>query len=190
MIVAGCTSAVVVESEFPTPLVDVLPVSIGLYFEPELRDFIHAESLPRSSTWTIDLGDANVAMLNPLYHEMFQETREFSDFPPSPGEAAGVDGFLSSGIEEFQFDVPRVTRDEFVEVWLQYRLRLLKPDGEIVAEWEVPGYGKAEVDGTREDAVHRASITAMREAGARISTQFKLQPQISDWLEDIENART
>jgi hypothetical protein len=30
----------------------------------------------------------------------------------------------------------------------------------------------------------------MREAGARISTQFKLQPQISDWLEDIENART
>jgi hypothetical protein len=189
IISAGCTSAVVVESEFPTPLVDELPISIGLYFEPRLRDFIHAESLPRSATWTIDLGDANLAMLNPLYREMFRTTREFADFPPMPNEAATVDGVLSSTLQQFQFDVPRTTRDEFVEVWIQYRLQLLKPDGEVVVEWEVPGYGKAEIDGSREDAVHRASITAMREAGARISTQFRLQPQVSDWLEDIENGR-
>jgi hypothetical protein len=190
LILAGCTSAVVVESEFPAPLVDELPVSIGLYFEPQLRNFIHAESLPRSATWTIDLGDANLAMLNPLYGRMFASTREFDDIPPSPGDAAGVDGVLSSALQQFQFDVPRTTRDEFVEVWLQYRLQLTKPDGEIVVEWEVPGYGKAEIDGSREDAVHRASITAMREAGARISTQFRLQQQVSDWLEDIENGRT
>jgi hypothetical protein len=30
----------------------------------------------------------------------------------------------------------------------------------------------------------------MREAGARISTQFRLQQKVSDWLEDIENGRT
>jgi hypothetical protein len=187
---AGCTSAVVIESEFPVPLVDELPVSIAVYFDPALRDFIHAESLPRSSTWTIDLGDANIAMLYPLYAEMFAATREIQDLPPSPSDAATVDGVLSSALQQFQFDVPRSTRDEFVEVWLQYRLQLLKPDGEVVIEWDVPGYGKAEIDGTREDAVHRASIIAMREAGARISTQFSLQPQISGWLEDVQNGRT
>jgi len=190
LVLAGCTSSVVVESDFPTPLVDRLPISIGLYFEPDLRDFIHAEALPRSSTWTIDLGDANIAMLEPLFDEMFEATREFQDFPPSPSDSASVDGVLRSTLQDFQFDVPRSSRDEFVEVWLQYRLQLLKPNGEVVIEWEVPGYGKAEIDGNREDAVHRASITAMREAGARISTQFTLQPQISDWLEDIEDGRT
>jgi hypothetical protein len=185
MITAGCTSAVVVESDFPTPLVETIPVAVGLYYEPELRDFIHAEALPRSSTWTIDLGDANVAMLDPLYATMFASTREIQGMPPSQAETAGVDAVLTSGLEAFQFDVPRTTRDEFVEVWLQYRLQLLEPDGNVVIEWEVPGYGKAEIDGSREDAVHRASIVAMREAGARISTQFLQQPAVSDWLEEF-----
>lgn len=187
---AGCTSAVVVESEFPAPLVEELPVSIALYYDPALRNFIHAEALPRSSTWTIDLGDANVAMLDPLYDSMFATTHEIVDLPASPADMATVDGVLSSALNEFQFDLPSATRDEFVEVWLEYRLELLKPDGEMIIAWEVAGYGKAEIDRDREDAVHRASITAMREAGARISTQFRLQPQISGWLEDIENAQS
>ena len=181
----GCTSAVVVESDFPTPLVETIPVAVGLYYEPELRDFIHAEALPRSSTWIIDLGDANVAMLDPLYANMFASTREIADLPLSPDQTTGVDAVLRSGLQAFQFDVPRTTRDEFVEVWLQYRLQLLRPDGSVVIEWEVPGYGKAEIDGNREDAVHRASIVAMREAGARISTQFRQQPAVSDWLEEF-----
>jgi len=187
---AGCTSAVVVESEFPTPLIETLDLSIGLHYDPELRDFIHAEALPRSSTWTIDLGDANLAMLDPLYSQMFTTTREILDLPPSASETANVDAVLSSTLQQFQFDVPRSNRDEFVEVWLQYRLQLLAPNGDVVIEWEVPGYGKAEVSRDHEEAVHRASIVAMREAGARISTQFMQQPQVSNWLEDIENART
>lgn len=185
---AGCTSAVVVESEFPTPLVQTLPVSIGLYYDPELRDFIHAEALPRSSTWTIDLGDANLAMLNPLYGTMFAATQELSD-PGPAGRPAGIDGVLSSTLQQFQFDVPRSSRDEFVEVWLQYKLELQKPDGELVIEWEAIGYGKAEIDGNREDAVHRASIVAMREAGAVIATRFAEQPPVADWVEDVINGR-
>ena len=188
--VAACTSAVVIESEFPTPLVDTLPIAIGLYYDPELRNFIHAEALPRSSTWTIDLGDANLAMLDPLYGTMFATTRQISELPPSPLELTDVDGILSSTLNVYQFDVPRSTRDEFVEVWLQYRLQLIEPNGSTVIEWDVEGYGKAEIDGNREDAVQRASIVAMREAGARISTQFVQQPAVSDWLKEIEDARS
>lgn len=186
--IGACASAVVIESDFPTPLVETLPVSVGLYYDDELRDFIHVEALPRSSTWTIDLGDANLAMLNPVFAQMFASTREIPTLPPSPAETAAVDGVLSSTLEQFQFDVPRSSRDEFVEVWLQYRLQLLDPDGDLVIDWEVPGYGKAEIDGNREDAVRRAAITAMREAGARISTNFTQQQPVQDWLEDVQNA--
>jgi len=186
---ASCTSAVVIESDFPTPLVEPLPLAVGLFYEPRLRNFIHAEALPRSSTWTIDLGDANLAMLDPLYRTMFTTTQELSDLPPSPAEAASVDAVLSSTLEQFQFDVPRSSRDEFVEVWLQYRLQLLD-DGDLVVEWLVPGYGKAEIDGDREDAVHRAAIVAMREAGALISTQFSQQPDVRSWLSQQPEVQT
>jgi len=179
---AGCTSAVVVESEFPTPLVEQLPVSIGLVFEPELRDFIHAEALPRSSTWTIDLGDANLAMLRPLFEAMFATTREIEDLSPAAGNAASLDAILSSTLETFQFDVPQTTRDEFVEVWLQYRLQLVDANGLLIVDWPVKGWGKAEVYRDREEAVQRAAIVAMREAGATISTEFTEQTPVQNWL--------
>ncbi len=180
---AGCSSAVFIESEFPVPLVDTVPLSVGIYYDPELRNFIHAEALPRSNTWTIDLGDANVAMLDPLFESLFASTTQVDNPPPAPNDVAGIDATLSSALQQFQFDVPRASRDEFVEVWLQYRLELREPNGEIVIEWDVPGYGKAEIDGSREDAVRRASIVAMREAGARISTEFVQQPEVSNWLQ-------
>jgi hypothetical protein len=109
------------------------------------------------------------------------------DLPPSPADAAAIDAVLTSQLEQFQFDVPRASRDEFVEVWLQYRLQLLV-DGDLIVEWLVNGYGKSEIDGSREEAVERAAIVAMREAGARISTQFSQQPSIKNWLEAKQNA--
>lgn len=185
---AGCSSSVVVESEFPVPLVEPLPVRMGLIFDPELRDFIHAETLPPRAPWTIDLGDANVALLEPLFGSMFATTQPVDSVPLSGGETAGLDGVIRSTLERFEFDVPFGERDEFVEVWMQYRFFVYEPDGDIIAEWPVTGYGKSELERNQEDAVRRAAIIAMREAGATISTQFSQQPEINYWLQERENA--
>lgn len=185
---AGCASSVIVESTFPTPLIDPLPVRMGVIIGPELHDFVHAEALPQQSTWTIALGDANVAMLQPLFGSMFLEARDISSMEAGQANLGALDGVLRPTLEKFEFDVPMGERDQFVEVWMQYRLFLYETDGEIVAEWPVTGYGKAELSGKREDAVRRAAIVAMREAGATISTQFANQPQVNYWLEERGNA--
>jgi hypothetical protein len=185
---AGCASSVIVESNFPTPLIEPLPVRMGVIIGPELHNFVHAESLPQQSTWTIALGDANVAMLQPLFSSMFIETRDISNMEVGQASLGALDGVLRPTLEKFEFDVPFGERDQFVEVWMQYRLFLYETDGEIVAEWPVTGYGKAELSGKREDAVRRAAIVAMREAGATISTQFANQPQVNYWLEERGNA--
>ena len=187
MLAAGCASSVVVESEFPTPLVEPLPVRMGLLFEEDLQNFIHVEDLPQQSAWTIDLGDANIAMLSPLFETMFLETQQVSDVPVAPGAVNDVDGVLRPVLEKFEFDVPIGERDEFVEVWMQYQLTLYEPDGSVVTEWPVSGYGKAELTRQREDSVNRAAIVAMREVGAAISTQFAQQPDVSYWLQEREN---
>ena len=187
MLAAGCASSVVVESEFPTPLVEPLPVRMGLLFEEDLQNFIHVEDLPQQSAWTIDLGDANIAMLSPLFETMFLETQQVNDVPVAPGAVNDVDGVLRPVLEKFEFDVPIGERDEFVEVWMQYLLTLYEPDGSVVTEWPVSGYGKAELTRQREDSVNRAAIVAMREVGAAISTQFAQQPDVSYWLQEREN---
>jgi hypothetical protein len=173
----GCSSAVVVESSFPTPLVEPLPARVGVFFTDELYDYIHSEALPQQSTWTIDLGDANVAMLEPLLKTMFVETRMVDGIELTPTE-----------LEKFEFDIPFGERDEFVEVWMQYKLTLYRADGRMVIEWPVSGYGKFETGGKRVDAVEQAAIFAMREVGATISTKFAEQPDVGYWLQEVQDA--
>jgi hypothetical protein len=185
-LLAGCSSSVIVESSFPTPLIEPLPVTMGLILDEELYNFIYTEDIPDQSTWTIALGDANVAMLEPLFDTMFAATRVV-DAVPVDNAAGRVDGVLQPVLEKFEFDVPIGERDEFVEVWMQYRLTLYEPEGEIVAEWPVSGYGKSELGRDREDAVLRAAVVAMREVGATISTKFAEQPQVSYWLGERQN---
>jgi hypothetical protein len=187
-LVGGCASEVIVESKFPTPLVEPLPVRMGILMPEELYNYIYTEDVPDQSLWTIALGDANVAMLDPLFKQMFRETMKVDAVPVA--SATGLDGVIKPTISKFEFDVPVGQRDKFVEVWIQYQLTLYDPDGHTIAEWPVSGYGKSELMRNRVDAVQRAAIVAMREAGATISTKFAEQPQIKDWLGEKQHATT
>jgi hypothetical protein len=179
---AGCGgSEVIVESTFQRPLIEPLPVSMGIVIPDELYNFIYTEDIPDQSLWTIALGDANVAMLEPLFGAMFQQTRDLDSLALAAGDTT-LDGVIEPKLEKFEFDVPQGERDEFVEVWLQYQITVYEPDGATVIQWPVSGYGKSELLRDAEDAVQRAAIVAMREAGATISTKFIEQPQIKEWL--------
>jgi hypothetical protein len=181
-LLGGCgATQVIVEAKFPTPLVEPLPVSVGILISEELHNYIYTEDVPDQSLWTIALGDANVAMLQPLFKRMFRDTRSV-DGVPGGGAATGLDGVLKPTIAKFEFDVPVGQRDKFVEVWIQYQLSLYDADGRSVIDWSVSGYGKSELMRNRQDAVQKAAIVAMREAGATISTKFAEQPQVKSWL--------
>lgn len=179
VLLASCSSSVIVESTFPSPLVEALPVRMGVIFDQELYNYIYTEEIPDQSVWTIALGDANIAMLQPLFSKMFAETRKIDAVPIAD---SGLDGVVHPTLSKFEFDVPAGERDKFVEVWMQYQISLYEPNGEKVVDWPVSGYGKSELTHSREDAVQRAAIVAMREVGATISTKFAQQPQVSYWL--------
>jgi hypothetical protein len=187
---AGCGgSQVIVESTFPTPLIEPLPVSMGIIIPDELYNFIYTEDIPDQSLWTIALGDANVAMLAPLFKGMFRETRDVESLALVTGDRS-LDGIIEPKLDKFEFDVPTGERDEFVEVWLQYQITVYEPDGGTVIQWPVSGYGKSELVRDPEDAVQRAAVVAMREAGATISTKFSEQPQVKQWLGGKGHAAT
>jgi hypothetical protein len=184
---AGCGgSQVIVESTFPRPIIEPLPVSMGVVMPDELYNFIYTEDIPDQSLWTIALGDANVAMLAPLFEVMFRDTTDLDSLALAAADTT-LDGVIEPKLEKFEFDVPQGERDEFVEVWLQYQITVYEPDGATIIQWPVSGYGKSELLRDAKDAVQRAAIVAMREAGATIATKFSEQPQIRQWLGGIGN---
>jgi hypothetical protein len=182
---AGCSSSVVVQSDFPAPLVEPLPLRMGVIFDDELHNYIYYEELPQHTAWTIDMGDANVGMLEPLFAGMFNQIELIDSVDAAP--TANVDGVLQPQLEKFEFDVPIGQRDEFAEVWLQYALTLFEPNGEVVHRWTVSGYGKSELERDQEEAVKRAAVVALRDVGATIATKFSEQQPISYWLGETGN---
>jgi hypothetical protein len=125
-------------------------------------------------------------MLKPLFGKMFQVTRNVDAVPLAANDES-LDGVLKPTLEKFEFDIPVGEHDKFVEVWMQYQLTLFEPNGDTVIAWPVSGYGKYELAHSREDAVQRAAIVAMREVGAAISTKFAQQPQVKTWLGEKEH---
>lgn len=186
---AGCaSSSVTVSPNFPTPLIEPLPLRIGLILDDELRQYEHFEELPRQASWTIRLGDANIAFLAPLFDQMFRETSSVTEsgFAQALGS---LDGVIRPTLEAFEFEVPTSTdgNEQFVEVWMQYNLELYDRNGELVIDWPVSGYGKAAMGRSRERSLSDAATIAMRDVGAAILTRFTQQPQVTYWLEEIRN---
>ena len=183
---SGCSTSIWVEADFPQPLVEQLPVSMGLILDDDLLDYVHYEELPRQAAYTIQIGEANELMLVQLFESMFTDLTEYNEFPVIQSDSVEIDGVLWPELERFEFDVPIGQRDEFVEVWIQYLVKLYETDGQLVTEWPVSGYGKAEMI-DREVALNRAIVVAMREVGATISTKFTDQPELQDWLQERGN---
>ena len=186
MLLSGCSTSIWVEADFPQPLVNQLPVSMGLILDDDLLDYVHYEELPRQAAYTIQIGEANELMLVQLFESMFTDLTEYNEFPLIEPDSVEIDGVLWPELERFEFDVPVGQRDEFVEVWIQYLVKLYETDGQLVTEWPVSGYGKAEMI-DREVALNRAIVVAMREVGATISTKFTDQPELQDWLQERGN---
>jgi hypothetical protein len=184
---AGCASQVEVEASIPTPLVEPFPVSVGLVLDEALTEYQHYEEIPEQITWTITLGSANREMLETVLGGLFSSTTLVTEIP-SEGNQSSFDGVIKPELEKFEFEVPVRGRDNFAEVWMQYRLKLYEPDGDLVADWPVSGYGKSEIiRSNREESLNEAVVVAMREAGAQIVTQFPRQPPVEYWLQQAQN---
>lgn len=183
---SGCSTSLVVNADFPRPLVDPLPVRVGLLFDEALATYTHEEKIPQQASYSIALGSANVAMLDRLFGSMFSSTEPVVALPLEAGERRRFDAVIKPELERFEFDVPMQRTDQFVEVWVQYHLRLYEADGDLIVAWPVTGYGKAE-SGSRSAALNRAAVGAMREAGAAISTEFSTLSEVEYWLEEKQN---
>ncbi|MFV0477917.1 MAG: hypothetical protein ACK5ME_08790 [Parahaliea sp.] len=185
---SGCgPTEVAVKGEFPAPLMEKLPLTIGVYYGPDFsgHEFFDETTDREKSEWIVRTGDAQVSMWNTLLPGMFNRLVHVNA-RPEPAQPAAVDAVLVPHVAELQYTIPKQTNIKVYEIWMRYHFELLSPTGEPIAEWTMPAYGKTPTAFLQSDqaAVNLAAVVALRDAGANFATSFNRIPPVHDWLLD------
>ncbi|MFL2501518.1 MAG: hypothetical protein ACJ0Q1_01220 [Luminiphilus sp.] len=201
---AGCASKqVVVEGSFPTPLLDPLPVTLGVIYPSAFaqHEFFDEAKGRAESDWLVKTGEAQVEFWDILFSGMFEDIVHIRDWETVQSRGADIDGVIIPAIAELQYTIPTHTNVKVYEIWMRYQFRLVdvsalhqQEDGalsfnpeERLATWPITAYGKTPTAflQTDEEAVNLAAVVALRDAGAHFVTTFGANPGVATWLDGI-----
>ena len=183
--VFGCQGAsVVVSTDVPTPLVEPIPLRVGVFFDESLKGYVHEETLEDHGNFRIELGTVQVPVFERVFDALFEETVALASAEASDGVAA----VIVPVFEELQFSIPAQTRGEFFEVWIKYRIDVYAPDGELLANWPLPAYGKSNernfgfMEDSKGSGLTEASVWALRDAAARLALYLPRVPEFAELI--------
>jgi hypothetical protein len=184
LLASGCAKSVKVQNNFPEPLVEKLPLSVGILLNDKLSNYVHVEDPMMDAEWTIDIGQANVDMFRALFTGMFRETIELkinADGTPLLPTDIRLNAIIEPRLEDFEFSVPRQSGNDQYTVWIRYNIRMTTPDDEQISNWRITAYGQVD-EGSMgmgdADAMHAAAVIALRDAAANIATGFSKAPGV------------
>jgi len=186
---------VIVQGDFPTPLIEKLNQTLGVYYEDEFKSheiFDEARSKGQAD-WQIRTGEAQVRLWNLIFSGVFSKTLTLSERPSSEKPADGVDVIIIPHVEELQYAIPSHTQVKVYEIWMRYRFELINAAGEPLGDWKMTAYGKTPqnlvmgIEGgqSKEEAINLAAIMALRDAGAHFVTSFRRAEPIALWLDGL-----
>ena len=122
------------DSEFPVPQVERLPIDVGIIFSEELADYTYAEEIDGLGQLNIKLGKTPYDLLKSLGAGVFSDYQMVT----SVARDDGYDGYLQAQISGFQIATPRQTRTDYYEVWMRFNFVFLDPGGNAISEWVLP----------------------------------------------------
>jgi hypothetical protein len=191
---AGCgAKEVVVTGNFPPPLMEPLPVALGIWYEPEFatHEFFDEAKGRADSTWLVKTGEAQVQMWSQLFDRMFLRVEKMDGKPAPEQMNPAVDAVIIPRVDELQYAIPAHTNVKVYEIWMRYAFELVTTNGEPIAEWTMTAYGKTPTAFLQsdEEAVRLAGVVALRDAGAHFITSFQKVPEVAQWLEQLQQQR-
>lgn len=182
---SGCSQSIQikVDTEVPTPVLASIPVSMGVYYPPEFRDYVYKEDTEDRPEWEINTGRSHVVMFQQILPSMFQSLTEVAGVPIA-GAGQNVEAVIVPSIVEMQFALPQETKFDIYEAWVRYQISVVKPDGSAIARYTVDGYGKSETAllKSRDEGLNAAINLALRDAGAKLALGFENVTEVRDWL--------
>ena len=188
LLLSGCTATkLTTQAQLPPPLIDKLPVRVGVHYSREFAEYVHKETRSQID-YEVTLGPAHVTNLNWLLGAMFAELVEVED----PSAVADIRPpllfVLEPKFEEFSFLTPKDVAGEAFVVTIRYLLTLYDGSGGRVDSFTYTGYGreKARTLASKEPLAI-ATQRAMRDAGAKVAVELTDQEAVRLLLRNPAN---
>jgi hypothetical protein len=183
-LLAGCSaSTIVIDGTYPSPLVRKLPLTVGVYYPEELRNFSYTEIDDDSGEdqYIVQSGPSQLNLFNTLLPALFENVVQL-DSPDA--SAANVDAVFIPDIAEFQLGLPDKTKLKVYEIWMKYNMKLSKANGDYIADWVMTAYGKTPDENLQstDSGVKGAANVAMRDLAASFTLGFSAVPGVNEWL--------
>ncbi|MGQ0501532.1 MAG: hypothetical protein ACT4P0_02810 [Panacagrimonas sp.] len=173
---AACSPAPVVpSSEFPRPVLHVIPVAVGLYMDDAFTTYTHVDKPPEGAEQSVSVGPASRALFSEFLGAQFSSLTLLKQAPDAQPAPPGIDAVLQPLITDVQIARPLTDKDAFHEAWIKYQLILRNPQGQELARWDLAAYGKnrgASFGGSNASFT-AAARDAMRDAAAGMALIFR-----------------
>lgn len=185
----GCASGahVVPSVSIPTPLIEPFPMTVGIYYSPELKELVHKETKGRHP-YVVELGNNQEQVFDTCLGGLFEETVTLESSDPKDEI---VDGVFIPEIRGVTLTTPADSGQDYYEVMIHYRIQLNDPSGDEIHDWVINGYGKVNrrdygsVMERTSEALQQATENAMRDASTQLIERFNPRRRpavVSNWL--------
>lgn len=181
--VSGCgPTRIMARADIPPPLVEPAPVTVALHVPAEFVQYTHKESRKVSGKWEFMLGKAQSESFDKLLNAMFLHVVRV-DSVENAAANPGIRAILEPSIDEYSFVTPQDAGGPFYAVSIKYRMSIYAPDGKLADSWAFTGYGTAISKGVNsEEPLENATALAIRDAGAKLATEFREQEVMKELL--------
>ena len=184
---SGCVShtEIALQPNLPTPIIQSLPIRAGIYYAPELDQFVFEEKVQGIGSYKIELLNTQSNMFKTAFDALFDDVVPIQSFDTQP---SGLDVLIVPRLMEFQISLPQQSRSQHYEVWLRYSVELYTPKGQQIHNWGFAAYGRVNAQNyqmltnTAAHALEDAANWALRDAVATISFFFVKEPKIKTWM--------
>jgi hypothetical protein len=179
---SGCKNTLIVRGDFPSPVINQLPFTVGAIFDQSFSQYRYLEKNDKRSEWDVSVGDAQVQLFQQVFTAMFNKVVNNSQITTEVDNS--IDLYIQPSIESFQYNVPYETKGNMYEVWLKYNVKVFDEQQQLIADWILTAYGKTPTAffKSQEAALNEAMVLALRDVGAVLSLKFSHVPEIKSWL--------
>jgi hypothetical protein len=182
---SACTTTAPVDSDFPDPAISPLPLTVGLQYSEEFRNYVYRDQIPGEPGWVVIMGTANTTMFDKVLGGMFDESVSLTGSGPPSERVDDVDVIIEPEVESYEFAIPTEWGTNNFTVWITYRMNMYRSDGSLIASWPVRAYGESRFQFfNKDESLADATTMAIRDAGAYLALYFAEEPKVREWLRE------
>ena len=178
-LLSACTATrLTTQAQLPPPLIEQLPVRVGVHYSKEFREYVHRETRG-TIEYEINLGPAHVTNLDWLLKAMFRDIVPVEDPSRAASISPPVAFVLEPRFEEYSFLTPKDVAGEAFIVTIRYLLTLYDSGGARVDSFTLTGYGREKAHTlASKEPLAIATQRAMRDAGAKVAVELTDQESV------------